>query len=94
MSVSMFRKKPKQQLMVKDLMNDLERAECIKTRIEEQLKKDIDRPIQMYPDGTSDRSLSSGSAGFSSGSSGWPSSVMLSSSFSSFPTTALPSNVI
>jgi len=42
----MFGKKKQPNLMVKDLLNDLERAECIKSRIREQLAKDVDRPIQ------------------------------------------------
>ena len=76
----MFGKKKQQNLMVKDLLNDIERAECIKTRIMQQLKKDIDRPIpfqmnmQMIGGGGGGVSGVSGS----SGSAGW-------SSFSSFP---------
>ena len=67
----MFGKKKQENLMVKDLLNDIERAECIKTRIMQQLKKDIDRPIQMNNFGP----------GFSgtSGSAGWGSSFMPSS---------------
>ena len=34
----MFGKKKQENLMVKDLVNDIERAECIKTRIMQQLK--------------------------------------------------------
>lgn len=84
----MFGKKKQTNLMVKDLLNDIERAECIKTRIMQQLKKDIDRPIQMnnFGPGFSGTSGFSGSSGVS-GSAGWG------SSFSSFIPASFPSTV-
>jgi hypothetical protein len=77
---NMFGKKKQENLMVKDLLNDIERAECIKTRIMQQLKKDIDRPIQInnFGPGFSGTSGFSGSSGVS-GSAGWGSSFMPSS---------------